>query len=234
VSASQSLAKRLVRRSAFLNRLRKQIRFIQSIPAADYPSGKARAALRVRPFTLLSYERLAALWDAARAAPSGAFVECGVWSGGASGMMLLADPRREAWLFDSWEGLPEPGPQDVAVQGHVREKGWNFAEQSRVEHLLFEKLRMHRERIHLIPGWFDDTLPTTRPTIGPIAVLHLDADWYESTKVCLEQLYDLVVPGGVVAVDDYFHWRGCAQAVDEFLGESIEMRRVGDAAHWRK
>ena len=50
-----------------------------------------------------------------------------------------------------------------------------------------------------------------------IALLRLDTDWYESTRHELEHLYDRVVPGGVLVIDDYAYWQGARQAVDEFL-----------------
>jgi hypothetical protein len=56
-----------------------------------------------------------------------------------------------------------------------------------------------------------------RDEVGPIGVLRLDGDWYESTKCCLDQLFDQVVPGGYIIIDDYGHWEGCRHAVDEFL-----------------
>ena len=152
---------------------------------------------------------------------AGSIVECGVCNGGSAAVMALAardcGDGREIWLFDSWEGLPEPGPLDVSSRGTRRERGWNLGSERTVEALLFEKLRLPRENIHLVKGWFEETLPRYRETIAPIALLHLDGDWYASTKTCLDQLYDAVSPGGVVAVDDYGHWQGCKRAVDEFL-----------------
>jgi hypothetical protein len=50
-----------------------------------------------------------------------------------------------------------------------------------------------------------------------IAILRLDTDWYESTKFELDNFYDKVSVGGIVIIDDYGHWQGCKQAVDEFL-----------------
>jgi O-methyltransferase len=50
-----------------------------------------------------------------------------------------------------------------------------------------------------------------------IAVLRLDGDWYDSTMVCLNNLYDKVVPGGVIILDDYDYWEGCTRAVHDFL-----------------
>jgi hypothetical protein len=74
--------------------------------------------------------------------------------------------------------------------------------------------------VHVVKGWFEDTLRTA--ATGPIAVLHLDGDWYESTRTILDALYGRVVAGGFVVVDDYGHWPGCRRAVDEFLGRTGE------------
>jgi choline dehydrogenase-like flavoprotein len=60
-----------------------------------------------------------------------------------------------------------------------------------------------------------------------IAVLRLDTDWYESTRFELDNFYDKVVPGGYVIIDDYGHWKGCKQAVDEFLATRPEITLTG-------
>jgi hypothetical protein len=78
---------------------------------------------------------------------------------------------------------------------------------------LFEELRIIQVA-HLIKGRFQDTLQRT--DTGPIALLHLDGDWYESTKSCLDQLYDRVSPGGVVQIDDWGYWAGARKANSEF------------------
>ncbi len=53
--------------------------------------------------------------------------------------------------------------------------------------------------------------------IREIAILHIDADLYESVKLCLEKFYDSVQPGGYIVLDDYGDWEGCRIATDEFL-----------------
>jgi O-methyltransferase len=66
-------------------------------------------------------------------------------------------------------------------------------------------------------GWFQNTIPEKSKEIEKIAILRLDGDWYESTKVCLENLFDKVVQRGFIIIDDYGLYSGCKKAVDEYL-----------------
>jgi hypothetical protein len=68
--------------------------------------------------------------------------------------------------------------------------------------------------VHLVQGLFEDTIHPD----GPVAFAHIDGDWYESVRVCLERIWPHLVVGGVLVIDDYEHWSGCRTAVDEFLG----------------
>jgi hypothetical protein len=52
--------------------------------------------------------------------------------------------------------------------------------------------------------------------MGPLALLRLDGDMYESTMDALRHLYDRVSKGGYVIVDDYHVVAGCREAVDDF------------------
>jgi hypothetical protein len=72
-------------------------------------------------------------------------------------------------------------------------------------------------QIHYHQGWFQETLPSQASAIKNIAILRLDGDWYASTKVSLDYLFEKVVPGGFVVIDDYGSYDGCRKAVDEFL-----------------
>jgi hypothetical protein len=75
------------------------------------------------------------------------------------------------------------------------------------------------ELIKVTVGWFQDTVPNAGSSMGPIALLRLDGDWYDSTKVCLNHLYGKVSRYGVIVVDDYGHFDGCRKAVDEFIAQ---------------
>ena len=102
-----------------------------------------------------------------------------------------------------------------------------------VQRLFFLKLKISPHDVVIRKGWFQNTLPIAKNEIGPITLLRLDGDWYESTKVCLENLYDKVIPGGYIIIDDYGHHEGCKIAVDEFLKNlsfPIELHPIVDSA----
>ena len=72
------------------------------------------------------------------------------------------------------------------------------------------------------PGLFDETLDVREPVV----LAHLDCDWYESVQVCLERIWPNLVDGGTVVIDDYLHWQGCKQAVDDFVARTPNARVI--------
>lgn len=148
----------------------------------------------------------------------GDIVECGSYNGGSAALMAYvlrnSQAQRNIWLFDSFEGLPVPTEKDGQRVSQLYYKGWCKGNVSNVMEI-FKKLSIPKDRIHITKGWFHDTFPAVH--IPQIALLHLDADWYESIKLCLEKFYDCVQPGGFIVIDDYDIWEGCAKAVDEFI-----------------
>jgi O-methyltransferase len=201
----------------------------------------------VRDNTMLSKRSLVTLYQQVayceKNGVPGAFVECGVWKGGAMGMMALANMqkggfRRHLHLFDAFQEICEP---DATVDGEraMREvkkytgsghyKGilqplagiYDYlggpGTLGENKQLLEKTIGYPIEFLHYHVGWFQQTVPTVHESIGPIAILRLDGDWYVSTKVCLEYLFKNVVKGGIVIIDDYGYYEGCRGAVDEFL-----------------
>merc|ERR1711957_832734 len=68
------------------------------------------------------------------------------------------------------------------------------------------------------------------PKPSRIAFLYIDSDWYQNTLDALHTFYDLVVDGGVIALDDFGSWEGCRRAFFEFISErqlSPLLERVG-------
>lgn len=177
--------------------------------------------------TMLTFERFRNAFILARNVDlrklPGAIVECGVWKGGCSASMLLAiqesGSMRPLWAFDSFQGLPRPTAEDGEFAKRKSDEwgggGCETTEEDFRE-TLFGIACLKDENVHIRKGWFQDTLPRHKNEIGPIAILRLDGDWYESVMVCLEHLYELVVPGGYILIDDYGFWEGAQKATDEF------------------
>jgi hypothetical protein len=178
----------------------------------------------------------------------GQFVECGVWKGGAVAVMCLANlrhglQRRHVHLFDAFTDICEPDAdldgeravKEVEKWAEVPGKGGRLRPLTGIyrsiggpgsieenKRLLEDILKYDREFLHYHVGWFQDTLPALNSDdVGPIAILRIDADWYHSTKLCLEFLFDKVVQGGFVIIDDYGYYPGCKKAVDEFVRDNI-------------
>jgi len=181
----------------------------------------------VRPYTMLSEARLYSLFSLAKYICiqniPGNFVECGVAGGGSTTLMAMVIKQytqQPRWLyaFDSFEGMPSPTAEDK-VNGILAEAtGWGTgtcaASEANVRDICSQVGVL--DVVKPVKGYFQDTLPKMRNTVGMIALLHMDGDWYESTKTILQNLYDRVVNNGVIQVDDYGHWEGCRQAIHEF------------------
>ena len=167
-------------------------------------------------------------------AAEGAVVECGVWRGGMiAGIAEVLGGEREYVLCDSFQGLPKAQPVDgrAALIWQSDAHGPNYYDNcTAAEEVARATMALSpARRMQVVAGWFEQTLPAVRVE-GGIALLRLDADWYESTLACLEALYDRVVPGGVIIVDDYYTWDGCARAVHDFLsrrGVAARIRQWG-------
>ena len=185
--------------------------------------------LRLRDFTMVPRAWFIDSVRLARRAASaeGDLVECGTWRGGMSAAMAWAVPGRHSVLFDSFEGLPDAkpidGPSAVHWSTNVRdydncraEESWAIQAMERVRQTDFE----------LVKGWFEDTVPAWAKDQRAIAMLRLDGDWYDSTILCLEHLWPLVCAGGVIVIDDYYTWDGCARALHDHLSRVQAAERI--------
>jgi O-methyltransferase len=194
--------------------------------------------IRQSGYTMLGCRRGRTLYrlarDVERCGIPGALLDCGAWNGGSSALLSAGAPSREVWAFDSFVGLPPPGPHDGspnvdwidncrAEEQNVREAFRHFA---------------HPERLRVVRGWFVDTFPKVAPEIPAVALLHADGDWYDSVFLTLETFYSKVTRGGYVVIDDYNFWEGAHAAADDFrqrLGIVSPLRRIdSNAVYWRK
>ena len=151
---------------------------------------------------------------------SGDIIECGVWRGGMSaGIAKILGANRTYYLFDSFEGLPDAKEIDGAnaIDWQKNVNSLEYYENCKAE-ITYAKSIMEKTgcRFDLIKGWFSETLPGFFPN-KPIALLRLDADWYDSTMECLNYLYPKVLENGIIIIDDYYSWDGCSKAVHDYL-----------------
>ena len=203
--------------------------------------------------TMVNYEGLISLYDQVKYIEEnniiGDFVECGVWKGGCVGLMALANKRfgrkyRKLHLFDSFQGIPEPVEgidgdlalnqanewSDGGKTGRMRPLPGFYDNYGGVGTLqdnkdLLEKIiGFPRKHIQYHSGWFNETIPPNK--IESIALLRLDSDWYESTKICLDSLVSKVVENGFIIIDDYGTYDGCKKAVDEYFSNRYYFHRV--------
>lgn len=190
-----------------------------------------------QPQTMTSVERIYALYKAVEylcaAQVAGDFVECGVWRGGsmmcaALTLLKAKDVSRKLYLYDTFEGMVQPDTVDVNFEGidaisqlsdepctetsHI----WAYAPLEAVRRNM-ESTGYPDNKICYVSGAVELTIPVTLP--DSIALLRLDTDWYASTQHELIHLFPRLVKGGVLIIDDYGHWQGARQAVDEYFAE---------------
>lgn len=189
--------------------------------------------LSLRAFTMIPPEWFVAnleLLKIHKPPETGAIVECGTWKGGMiAGMARMLGKNREYYLFDSFEGLPPAKKIDgeAAIQWQKEKNPANYynnctasesdaraaMEKAGIQHAVIRK------------GWFNETLPEVSFEKG-IAVLRMDADWYDSTMDIFNNLFDQVLPGGLILIDDYFTWEGCSRAVHDYLSKHERTERI--------
>ncbi len=208
---------------------------VQSRVHADFDIFETQLLTEVQRFTMTNAERLVMLSRGVKhvvnAKVPGAIVECGVWRGGS--MMVVAktlqriDARdRRLYLFDTFEGMPEPSDQDRTVFGDVAAEKFEARRRAGAgpdwTRAGIEEVRRNmastgypQELVEYVAGKVEETLPARAP--DGIALLRLDTNWYESTRHELETLWPRVSQGGIVIFDDYGHWEGCRRAVDEYF-----------------
>jgi predicted O-methyltransferase YrrM len=190
--------------------------------------------VRRERLTYLEREALTDLWErvseAERRGLAGTLLEAGCALGGSALVMAGAKrPERSLLVYDVFGMIPPPtGADGREVQeryeriaagesegiGGDRYYGYeeNLLERVRATFARFG-MPVERHRVELVRGLYEDTLQPEQP----IALAHMDCDWYESVLVCLERIVPWLEPGGVLIIDDYHAWSGARKAVDEFF-----------------
>ncbi|MFE6647835.1 class I SAM-dependent methyltransferase [Nocardioides sp. NPDC057772] len=160
----------------------------------------------------------------------GLIIETGAALGGSAITMAAAkDPKRVMRVYDVFGMIPEPSERDgedvhkryrKIVSGTSKGIGGEtyYGYRDNLYDEVSDSFARHgidlaEHNVELVQGLFQDTLKIDEP----VAFAHLDGDWYESTMTCLERITPHLVVGGRIVLDDYFHYSGCRDAVDEYF-----------------
>jgi O-methyltransferase len=206
---------------------------IHRMASRSRPDGISEIAQEVRDehLTYLDPPKLELLEDCVHEVRRvrGDFLEMGVALGGSA--IVLADGmgrRRHFHGYDVFAMIPPPGKDDPPA---VHERYRTIAE-GRSEGIggetyygylddLYDRvvaafgrhgMAVDGDRISLHRGLFDETLHPA----AAVAFAHVDCDWYEPVKLCIERVWPMLSPGGIMLFDDYNDYGGCTKAVDEF------------------
>lgn len=172
----------------------------------------------------------------------GCIIEAGTALGGSALVMATAKKTdRLLQLYDVFAMIPPPSEQD-GIDAHARYEKIKAGHASGIKKNLYygyqrdllENIRKtfrqynlepQTNRIEFIQGLYKDTLNIQ----GPVALAHIDCDWYDSVLICLQRIVPFLVRNGTLIIDDYHHWSGCKSAVDQFFADkrddfTFEMR----------
>jgi len=207
---------------------------------------------RCAPYTLTAqngaqapYAMFKAIEYIVKARIPGDIVECGVWAGGsmllaALTLLHLKDSSRNLYLYDTYEGMPEPSEVDTDWDGNAAWPAWKKARDEggrwgyggsleQVRQLLLES-GYPEGKLLFVKGMVEETVPRVAP--AQIALLRLDTDLYDSTIHELEHLFPRLARGGILIIDDYGYFRGARAATDQYLesiGGKLYFARVDDS-----
>ncbi len=203
--------------------------------------------IREKKLTYLSDSRLSSLVNNCKRIESekvpGDIIEAGCALGGSSLLLCsVKNKNRKLNIYDVFETIPPPGEKDgsdahqryeVITSGQAKGiDGNNYYgyEENLMEEVenLFKRnnLEISDNEVALIQGLVQDTLEVT----GPVALAHIDLDWYDPVMHCLDKILPHLSPGGTIIFDDYNDWSGCREAVDEYFSKHSKNNYKFDAS----
>ncbi|MCC9077579.1 TylF/MycF family methyltransferase [Litorilinea aerophila] len=190
--------------------------------------------IRAERLTYLDMSALIDLYETVKDVESrqipGVLIEAGTALGGSAIVMAAAKhSRRPLLIFDAFETIPPPSERDgqdahqryaliqckkaVGLKGTLY-YGYRTNLIAEVKHNFARfgyPVSIHQ--VSLVQGYYEETLYVDQA----VALAHIDCDWYDSVMTCLERIVPYLSVGGRLIIDDYAHWSGCRQAVDDYF-----------------
>lgn len=183
----------------------------------------------------------------------GVYVECGCAAGAQIIAMCHGAPDKVVYAFDSFQGIPYPSNRDNQMPGIRMLSEWeqralpdpgkqvlettgatSVSEEDFMNNLKASGIDV--KKVTTVPGWFEHTTQLFGKLSVHISILRLDGDLYNSTWVCLQNLFPKVIKGGVVIVDDW-ELPGCQAACKEYfdlIGYEPEWKFISNIAYFEK
>jgi len=160
----------------------------------------------------------------------GQMLELGCAAGGSAIVITSVKAKQRPFaIYDVFGMIPPPSErdgQDVHQRYEVISTGKSLGLGNRryygYEEALDQKVitafaeagyPIEEHQVSLVKGLYEDSLQINQP----VALAHIDCDWYDSVMVCLERIVPHLAQGGILVIDDYASWSGCRQAVDDFF-----------------
>lgn len=150
----------------------------------------------------------------------GDFVECGVFKGFCSSVLLkyldFQDMPRQAYLYDTFEGLPEK----TSTEKERRDWDYTRYDSEAIYNGVREKFSKYKN-VNIIRGIVPDSFEVAVPE--KIAFLHIDMNSEKAEMLALERLFDRVTPGGMIVFDDF----GWTSNINQMKAELAFMNQRG-------
>lgn len=149
---------------------------------------------------------------------SGAAAEAGCYVGVSAWFMAKELDGCDFHLFDSFDGLSEPGVEDRSPAGVSQwEKGHFSGSETAIRKNLaeFKGVEFHK-------GWIPERFPDVDSK--NFKIVHIDVDLYKPTFECIKFFYPRMTIGGVIVFDDYGfeNCLGAYRAANEFFEDKPE------------
>jgi asparagine synthase (glutamine-hydrolysing) len=195
-----------------------------------------RVLLQVRrhKMTYLAYDALLDLMNSVQQVEDheieGIAIEAGCALGGSAIVMAAAKQmKRPLFVYDVFGMIPPPSTSDgedaasrynaiVAGQSAGINGDTYYGYQGNLKQKVLDNFssldyEVAQHQVALVQGLYEETLHPDQP----VAIAHLDCDWYDSVMVCLQRIVPRLSQGGRLIIDDYDHWDGCRKAIDEYF-----------------
>jgi asparagine synthase (glutamine-hydrolysing) len=203
--------------------------------------------IRSQNLTYLSVLNLVSLATTCRSIEAthlpGIFIEAGCALGGSTILISsLKDAKRPLFVYDVFGTIPPPTKEDTPdvhdrYKTIIEGKSGGIGGDTYYGYMenLYEVVQSNLRRfgvdcegqsVSLVKGLIQETLEVNQP----VALAHVDVDWYEPVMTCLQRIFPKLVIGGSMILDDYHDWGGCRKAADEYLRGVVGQFALDDSA----